>query len=148
MLYLLRISPIFFISCALWNSIRPRVLPPHVIDEREVPPEIKALKKGNEKFVIFELYAPSARYVTLAGDFNAWGGTANGVYDPNIDRMYDDGTHGDRVKGDGIWTIIKPLSPGVYQYKYVIDGVNWILDPSNPEKIQNGPYINSILRVK
>ncbi len=148
MKYLLKIFNFFFISCALWNSIKPRIPPPRVIDEKELSSEIRKIKKGNEKFIIFELYAPSARYVTLAGDFNGWGGTANGVYNPDIDRMYDDGTNGDRVKGDGIWTIIKTLPPGVYQYKYVIDGVNWVLDPSNPERIQNGPYINSILRVK
>ncbi|MEO0300941.1 MAG: hypothetical protein ABIM98_03090 [candidate division WOR-3 bacterium] len=135
-------------SCSFWNSIRPRVLPPHIIDEKEVPEEIRVLKRENQKFVIFEVYAPSARYVTLAGDFNAWGGTANGVYNPDIDKMNDDGVKGDRIRGDGIWTIIKVLPPGVYQYKYVIDGVNWILDPSNPERIQNGPYVNSILRVK
>jgi 1,4-alpha-glucan branching enzyme len=118
------------------------------MDPKEVPEEIRKMKKGNEKFVIFQFYAPSARYVTLAGDFNAWGGTAHGVYDPNIDRMYDDGTHGDKTKEDGVWTIIKLLPPGVYQYKFVIDGVNWVLDPSNPEKIQNGPFINSVLRVR
>ncbi|MEN3045731.1 MAG: choice-of-anchor X domain-containing protein [Candidatus Hydrothermales bacterium] len=143
------ILPFVFInSCALWNAIRPRVYPPRVIDGSTLPEEMRKKIKENQRFVIFELYSPSAKYVTLAGDFNGWGGTANGVYNPEIDRMNDDGINGDRVKGDGIWTIVKILSPGVYQYKYVIDGVHWILDPSNPEKIQNGPYLNSLLRVK
>jgi 1,4-alpha-glucan branching enzyme len=117
---------------SLWRNLKPRVGPPHRVD-------------GG---VIFEFFAPSAHTVTLAGDFNRWGGTSDGVYNPNIDRMYDDGTHGDRLAGDGIWTIIKELPPGKYQYKFVVDGTTWYNDPSNPETQEEGGFINSVIRVK
>lgn len=120
---------LIFLSCSL---LRPRIPPPHSVD-------------GG---ILFQVYAPSARFVTLAGDFNGWGGTVYGKYDPNIDRMYDDGTHGDRVAGDGIWSLLKKLPPGIYQYKFVIDGTRWILDPSNPEVGEKGGYTNSVLRVE
>lgn len=123
-------------GCALAGKalriVKPRLEPPHRVD-------------GG---ILFQFYAPSARFVNLAGDFNRWCGTVEGPFDPNIDRMYDDGTHGDRVAGDGVWSLIKKLEPGVYQYKYVVDGTAWYLDPSNPETIQSGPYTNSLLRVE
>ena len=119
-------------TSTLWRNIKPRLEPPHTTD-------------GG---VIFEYFAPSAQFVTLAGDFNRWGGTADGKYDPTIDKMYDDGTHGDRNAGDGIWTIIKELPPGRYQYKYVVDGISWYLDPANPETAEEGGFSNSVVNVK
>lgn len=80
--------------------------------------------------------------VTLAGNFNNWGGTeGGGRYDPTIDPMTDD-------DGDGIWTIVKPLAPGRYQYKFVIDnGVRWELDPSNANTGEEGGFTNSLVIV-
>ncbi len=122
----------FLVSqCAVVRLLKPRLPAPHRVD-------------GG---VLFQFYAPSARFVNVAGDFNRWCGTADGPFDPRIGRMYDDGTHGDRVAGDGIWSVILDLRPGVYQYKYVVDGTAWYLDPSNPETVQSGPYTNSLLRV-
>ncbi len=123
---------VMFSGCMILKYVKPRLPAPHKVE-------------GGIKF---QFYAPSARYVNLAGDFNGWAGTANGRFDPSIGRMYDDGTHGDDVAGDGVWTIIVPLKPGVYQYKFVVDGTAWYLDPSNPETIQSGPYTNSLLRVE
>ena len=80
--------------------------------------------------------------VTLAGNFNNWGGTqGGGRYDPTIDPMTDD-------DGDGIWTIVKPLAPGRYQYKYYVDG-RWVVDPENPLRIVNeSGIVNSLIKVK
>lgn len=119
-------------SCVVLNQIKPRVPAPYRTPEG----------------VVFQFYAPSAMYVNLAGDFNRWCGTQDGPFNPNIGRMYDDGTNGDKKAGDGIWTIVLPLKPGTYQYKYVVNGTSWYLDPSNPETVQSGPYINSLLRVE
>jgi 1,4-alpha-glucan branching enzyme len=119
-------------GCIVMRYVKPRLPAPYV----------------TEKGVVFQFYAPSARFVNVAGDFNRWCGTADGPFDPRIGKMYDDGTNGDRVAGDGIWTLILPLKPGTYQYKYVVDGTAWYTDPSNPETIQSGPYTNSLLRVE
>jgi 1,4-alpha-glucan branching enzyme len=119
-------------GCVVLQQIKPRVPAPYRTPEG----------------VVFQFYAPSAQYVNLAGDFNRWCGTQDGPFNPNLGRMYDDGTNGDKKAGDGIWTIVLPLKPGTYQYKYVVNGSSWYLDPSNPETVQSGPYTNSLLRVE
>jgi 1,4-alpha-glucan branching enzyme len=108
------------------RSIRDRLPPPHEV-------------KGG---ILFRYEAPAARMVTLAGNFNNWGGTeGGGRYDPTIDPMTDD-------DGDGIWEIVKALAPGRYQYKFVIDnGVRWELDPSNPNTGEEGGITNSLIIV-
>ena len=92
--------------------------------------------------IMFRYHAPSARQVTLAGNFNNWGGTqGGGRYDPSIDPMSD-------PDGDGTWNIVVPLPPGRYQYKYVIDGgVRWEQDPNNPDKAVEGGIENSMVVV-
>lgn len=119
------------------NVIKKRLPPPHSV-------------KGG---VIFQYEAPSAKLVTLAGDFpdNLWGGTAGSSnrYDASIDKLYDDGTHGDKVAGDGIWTLVKDIAPGRYQYKFVIDKNSWVTDPNALETADDGyGGKNSILVVK
>ena len=92
--------------------------------------------------IMFRYHAPSARQVTLAGSFNNWGGTqGGGRYDPSIDPMSD-------TDGNGTWTVVLPLPPGRYQYKYVIDGgVRWEQDPNNPDKATEGGIENSLIVV-
>jgi 1,4-alpha-glucan branching enzyme len=98
--------------------------------------------KEVEGGILFRYEAPAARMVTLAGNFNNWAGTqGGGRYDPTIDPMMDD-------DGDGVWEIVKPLPPGRYQYKFVIDnGVRWEKDPSNPNTGIEGGIENSLLIV-
>jgi len=108
------------------RSIRNRLPAPHEV----------------EGGILFQYEAPSARIVTLAGSFNNWGGTkGGGRYDAGIDPMSD-------PDGDGIWTIVKPLPPGRYQYKFVIDNaVRWETDPSNPNTGAEEGVTNSLVIV-
>lgn len=65
------------------------------------------------------------------------GTQALGNFEPNQIRMYDDGTHGDALAGDGVWTIALDLpwfppgdlsSAGVrvgYKYTYGFPGQGW-----------------------
>ena len=47
-----------------------------------------------------------------------------GNWTPNQVRLYDDGTHGDSVTGDRVWSLILRLPPGeTVQYKYTNSGV-------------------------
>jgi len=124
-------------SCSFLNVIKKRLPPPHPV-------------KGG---IIFQYEAPSAKLVTLAGDFpdNLWGGTAGSSsrYDTSIDKLYDDGTHGDQVAGDGIWTLVKKVKLGRYQYKFVIDKNSWVTDPNALETTDDGyGGKNSVLVVK
>ncbi len=77
--------------------------------------------------VLFQFTAPYAKQVNLAGNFpdNQW--LKNG-YD--TDLMIDDGTNGDRIAGDGIWSIVKRLKNGKYEYQFVVDSKLWFNDPN------------------
>ena len=106
------------------------------IEDRLEPPQPESTG------MTFRYKAPAARQVNVAGEFNNWLGTANGGrLDPNIDAMSD-------LDDDGIWEITLPLPPGRYQYKFVVDQVDWQSDPANPESFEDGfGGLNSILVV-
>ncbi len=96
-------------------------------EESDVGPKVV---EGGIKFTI---YQTKAAKVTIAGDFNDWSATS----DPLFDR--------DRT---GVWTLVIPLSPGSYQYKFVIDGDKWISDPGNPKTAKDGfGGLNSVIEV-
>ena len=120
-----------FIStgCSL-NFIKKRLSPPHKI----------------ESGILFQYDAPSARQVNLAGNFpdNEWL-----KYGNQFDLMLDDGKNGDRFAGDGIWSIVKSLSSGRYEYKFVVDRNSWIEDPNALDNTDDGyGGKNSVLIVK
>lgn len=77
--------------------------------------------------VLFQFTAPYAKQVNLTGSFpdNQWLIDGYGT-----DVMYDDGTNGDRITGDGVWSIIKRLKNGKYEYKFVVDRKLWFNDPN------------------
>jgi chromosome partitioning protein len=82
--------------------------------------------------ILFTVEAPGAARVELAGDFNSWGEPI---------EMNDDDE-------DGIWVTIASFDPGVYQYKFVIDG-KWKPDPSNPVRVDDSHSgKNSVVVVK
>jgi chromosome partitioning protein len=86
--------------------------------------------QAGEKGVVFTYKDPQAQVVQLAGDFNSW------VPDHDVETR-----HGP----DGIWEKVVRLGPGVYQYRYFVDG-EWHPDPSNPRRVE-GPAggVNSVL---
>ncbi|MBC8527666.1 MAG: hypothetical protein H8D22_12585 [Candidatus Cloacimonetes bacterium] len=134
--YIIVVACLFLISCSL-NFIKKRLAPPHRVD-------------GG---ILFQIEAPSSRVVTLSGSFpdNLWSGTASSSnrFDENIDKMYDDGTHGDRVADDGIWSLVTPLKPGRYEYKFVLDRNTWVKDPNAFETTDDGfGGQNSVLIIK
>tara|TARA_Y100001970_G_scaffold197986_1_gene240875 strand:- start:1132 stop:1530 length:399 start_codon:yes stop_codon:yes gene_type:complete len=120
---------IFLVGCSL-GFIKNRLPAPYKVDNG----------------YLFQYDAPSARQVNLAGNFpdNEWL-----KHGDQVDIMYDNGKNGDRVSGDGIWSIIKKLSPGRYEYKFVVDRNSWVEDPNSIEKIDDGyGGTNSVLIVK
>jgi chromosome partitioning protein len=92
--------------------------------------EVDAIEQAGEKGVVFVFKAPGARQVQLAGDFNDW------VPDKGVET---------RVAPDGTWEMVTRLGPGVYQYRYLVDG-HWLPDPGNPRRVE-GPAggVNSVL---
>lgn len=85
---------------------------------------------AGDKGVVFTYKNPAARDVQLAGDFNDW------VPDKHVET---------RQTRNGTWEKVVRLGPGVYQYRYFVDG-EWQADPSNPRRV-SGPAggINSVL---
>ncbi|UCD56749.1 MAG: AAA family ATPase [Candidatus Hydrogenedentota bacterium] len=82
--------------------------------------------------VLFSYFAPDAREVALAGEFNNW----------RPSKQYK------LVKEkDGKWSLSIPLAPGKYQYKFIVDG-EWREDPANPNlEIGDLGQKNSVLDV-
>ena len=83
--------------------------------------------------VILTVQADPGSTVYLSGSFNSW--------DPAALKMVD-------KDGNGLYSATITLAPGIYEYKFVINGV-WTLDP-DPDRdwTQNGlGTLNSVLRV-
>ena len=78
-------------------------------------------------------YGGAARSVNLAGDFNGWL--------LNSDALTQ--------QADGSWTITRRLAPGVYEYKFLVDGTTWKTDEANPDS-RADPYggRNAVVTVK
>lgn len=77
------------------------------------------------------IFAPEATSVHVAGDFNRWSRTQNSLTrDP-----------------DGWWTIDLDLPPGLYQYRFFVDGV-W-LTPSDTDAVIDDGFggKNAVLEV-
>jgi hypothetical protein len=77
---------------------------------------------GTHRKVEFTLKSPSAGSVKLAGDFTQW------------EKAPVEMVH----SKDGIWSTVIPLQPGVYTYRFIVDGT-WCDDPRSDRYIPN-PY--------
>jgi hypothetical protein len=75
----------------------------------------------------FTYYDPYAGSVNLAGQFNNWSMNANPLV----------------MDQDGTWRVVLKLAPGTYEYKFVVNGSEWVADPDNPKVV--GEYGNSQL---
>jgi 1,4-alpha-glucan branching enzyme len=107
--------------------------------KRRLPPPTQTAEG-----VQFRFEAPSATVVQLAGSWpeNDWlrGQAQTGSF--LVGAMSDD-------DGDGVWTRTEKMAPGRYQYKYVVDRVQWKEDPNNPNRIDDGfGGFNSLLDVR
>jgi 1,4-alpha-glucan branching enzyme len=48
---------------------------------------------------------------------------------------------------DGVWTVLLPLTAGVHDYGFIIDGERWVADPYAPEVDDGFGGVNSRLTV-
>jgi 1,4-alpha-glucan branching enzyme len=76
---------------------------------------------STKQSVRFEYFDPSATVVTLAGDFTRWGVKARPL----------------KRDAGGLWKTTVRLEPGIYEYKFVINGERWEEDPLNPHRVLN-----------
>lgn len=71
--------------------------------------------------VAFSYRGSAATSVAVVGDFNGWARDA--------DAMVRDSS--------GLWVRTRRLSPGMFQYKFLVDGKDYVLDPDNPAAVEN-----------
>jgi hypothetical protein len=80
--------------------------------------------QGDMVTVRFVLEAREAKSVHLAGDFNDWNA---------------EGYELRRGASDSRWELRVPLKKGrVYVYNFIVDGEDWIEDPTAPVRIDDG----------
>jgi hypothetical protein len=76
---------------------------------------------------------PGAMTVAAAGDFNGW--------DPAQTPL--------EPTANGAWSVTLPLEPGRYEYMFVVDGEDWIVDPFAVEQSDDGfGAQNAVLEVR
>lgn len=86
----------------------------------EVASEVPAVQVGagpaaSAVRVQFVLVAPTARHVSVVGDFNDWNPAANPLQSVG-----------------GVWSSEAVVTPGRHDYAFVVDGGKWISDPAAP----------------
>jgi len=81
-----------------------------------VPTPLVAASAEPPVYVQFRIAVPDARTVALAGTFTGW--------KPAVAL---------HRTGDGEWTALVPLRPGVHDYAFVVDGDRWVSDPNAPQ---------------
>jgi len=80
----------------------------------------------------FQIFAPQAKKVAVAGSFNNW--------DTNKISAKKD------TKGN--WAVKVSLKPGRYEYKFFVDG-SWVNDPKTSNAVYNSfGTQNSVVEVK
>lgn len=64
--------------------------------------------------VVIRYYNPDAEFVTIAGNFNNWNAEEIEMYPVE----------------DSWWEGVLELEPGIYEYKFVVNGEEWVTDPN------------------
>ena len=67
--------------------------------------------------VQFVLVAPDARSVAVVGDFNNWGLGDTALVAENH---------------NGVWSVSAPVHTGVHRYAFLVNGKQWVADPTAP----------------
>jgi Glycogen recognition site of AMP-activated protein kinase len=83
-------------------------------------------------YVHFELLAPRARSVSVAGSFNGWRAGALTM----------------AKHADGLWSVTVPLAVGEHRYDFVVNGHQWVPDPTAHRQVDDGfGGVNSVIVV-
>ncbi len=72
---------------------------------------------GGPEPVKFVYVSPTARTVTVVGDFNNWGLGDTGLVATN---------------NQGVWSVTASVPAGVHRYALVVNGKQWMADPTAP----------------
>lgn len=81
-------------------------------------------------YVQFRLHMSAAKQVALAGSFSDW-----------------QPAYALQQVAEGVWTVVLPITPGVHDYAFVVDGEQWVPDPYAPQVDDGFGGANSRLTV-
>lgn len=103
----------------------------------EVPTTTLSSKRSGElKVILVASDFADVSNPTVVGTFKGWSAPQ---------QLYDDGTNGDEVVGDGVYTrLFTGIAPGHYQYAFNINKNNQVKDPYQ----ESGDETYSIIEVK
>lgn len=95
------------------------------------PPSVQLQPNSDGTYKVTFKYQSAAQKVFLAGTFNDWA--------TNKDEMQRYGN---------LFFITLDLPEGIHEYKYVEEGSEWVLDPLNMDRVDNGlGSKNNVLRL-
>ncbi len=110
-----------------------RSLAEEVVKQEKEYAKEELVRKAAKKQKKFTYYDPYARSVGIAGDFNNWTLT-------QLSKL--------EQSEKGNWTKIFNLKPGLYRYKFIVDG-KWVIDPLNSNyEMDDYGNINSLFEMK
>lgn len=120
------------LAVMLWPSERPPA-PTSGASGPVRPASLTTPATGSPRvYVELSLDAGDARSVAVAGDFTGWRPTV---------QLED-------ADGDGVWTALVPVTPGVHQYMFVVDGDRWVTDPDASRYVDDGfGHRNAVLAI-
>jgi 1,4-alpha-glucan branching enzyme len=81
-------------------------------------------KKNQKKRITFQYDAPEAQVISVAGSFNDWD-----IFSHPLKQSRNG-------KEDGRWQKAVYLEPGLYEYRFVVDGA-WRNDPQCTGRREN-----------
>jgi hypothetical protein len=105
------------------NQTKRATAPKNVAPKRPASPgpgKINPSPNGSFKQIEFTHKSPTARSVKLAGDFTNWEKSP-------VEMMH---------LQDGVWSAVIPLEPGLYSYRFIVDG-KWCDDPRSNQHVPN-----------
>ena len=87
---------------------------------------------SGDNVVEFEFEDADAKKVSVVGNFNDWNKDTNTMKLEN-----------------GIWKCSVSLKPGKYEYQFVVNDTDWIVDPKSGNAVKNKyEGMNSIIEIK
>lgn len=87
---------------------------------------LQSVRRLDDGSILFSIYAPKARTVSVAGDCVPWG--------PNTQQITE--------QPNGVWTIKVPsVEAGAYRYHFIVDGLN-VADPKNAQMQETSAIAN------
>ena len=116
-----------------------REFPPLIADNTDVSSQSQGIMAQSKKDMVTVLFQVDATKIQVPKSIYIVGNLGVlGNWTPNLIKMYDDGTHGEEKKGDGIWSIVLLVPPNIrVEYKYTNSGYEGVWVPSEEFSANN-----------